>query len=176
MPKEQQPQPPATSLRDVFGFSNHEMLDYRLSHKRLMELIDDDRSVVHSVSLDYNNYGEWLFVTLSLPAGDKRHVVTFYGLGFHEYRERWYTDQWFWYRAHNFPDTMKQRVSKAETRRRIDESHERVSGSAKDAPEPSSHAALFALIADLTDEDGALAELDDLGEDIIDRLAGDSEE
>lgn len=175
MPKEQQPRPTSPSLQETFGFIERELRDYQLSHSRLLSLIDDPRTTIHTLTIDYNNYGEWLFLTLSRPTGKERQLVTFYGLGFHEHRECWYTNQWFWYRANSFPETLRKTVSKVETRRQIEARLAEVSRYAQEAPEPSSHAALFALIADLTDEDGALAELDDMDEDMLDWLSGEEE-
>jgi hypothetical protein len=52
---------------------------------------------------------------LILPScvGDtRRTAVTFYGLGYHEERERWITKERFWYRAHTDTDMLQQQIYK----------------------------------------------------------------
>ena len=40
--------------------------------------------------------------------------MTFYGLGFHEHRERWITDEWFWYQANLTPELYSKQLSREE--------------------------------------------------------------
>ena len=174
MAKEQQPTPSVSSLKDAFGFTEREARDYTVTHKRLLNLVNDPQSTVHTIELDYNNYGEFQFVTLSRTAGEKQHTITLYGLGFHEHRECWYTNQWRWYRTQALGKRLSRKLSKGYARKIIEDRRAEVQRYATDSSEPSSHAALFSLIADLTDEDGAMAELDDLS-GLIDWLAGDEE-
>lgn len=42
--------------------------------------------------------------------------MTFYGLGYHEERERWITKEWFWYQAHADTDMLQQHIDKDEVR------------------------------------------------------------
>src|SRR5688500_5810686 len=85
--------------RDPFGFTERERLFDRLSHKRLLSLIADEQTHIHSIELSENMYGEFLFIAASRPAavGETRACVTFYGAGYHDQRERWIVDEWFWY-------------------------------------------------------------------------------
>ena len=97
---------------DVFGFTERERLFDRVSHERLLHILDDEASTVHQVELSSNSYGEFLFITLSRPTEERRICVSFYGLGLHEYRERWLMDEWHWYQANPFPDVLAQEVEK----------------------------------------------------------------
>jgi hypothetical protein len=93
--------------------------------------------------------------------GERASVVTFWGLGYHEYRERWFTDEWFWYRAFSRPELLEQTVDKATARQLLEERRESIRphmGSQRQ----SDRGRLFEILAELTDEDGALAELEDL--------------
>ncbi len=146
----------------AFGFTYDEDLYDRMSGERFAEILGDESTTIHEIVTSYNNYGEFLFVTTSRPDDQQRRVVTFYGLGFHEHRERWYTDEWHWYAANNLPRLDEQVVEKEHAieliaRRRAE--IEAYVGTVDQSP----HAKLFEMLADLTDEDGAYTELEDLG-------------
>lgn len=146
-----------------FEFTEHEKLYDRISDTRLKALLADNHTTIHTIELSTNNYGEFVFLTISREMDGQRTVVTFWGLGFHEYRERWITDHWSWYTSHSTTDAIKQRlpVKQAETilRQRQEEIASYVS---KDTQ--TQRGQLFELLADLTDDDGAWVELEDLGE------------
>lgn len=144
-----------------FGFTEPETLYDRLSDARVQAILADPRTTVHSLSEGSNSYGDFLFITVSRPEGEGRVLVTFYGLGYHEHRERWYTDTWAWYRANPFPATLKQALDKAEVQEALDQRRLWLAPLVDDAPR-SKRAQLYEMLADLTDEDGALAEIDDL--------------
>jgi hypothetical protein len=99
MSHEHPAQPSRPRPYELFGFTEQEALDGRVSHARLDEILQDERTAVHSAEASYNNYGEFLFLTLSRLTSRQRIGVSFYGLGFHEYRERWLTGEWFWYQT-----------------------------------------------------------------------------
>lgn len=162
-----------SKLGEAFGFSEREELFRKVTAARFRALLDDERTTVHSVGEDANSYGEFLFVTLSRPAGERRIGVTFYGQGYHEYRERWITNEWAWYQALDAPERLEQVIAKREARERIEARRAAIAPYVTDEP-PSPRARLFALLADMTDEDGAIAELDDLG-DMAEWLFGDAE-
>jgi hypothetical protein len=94
-----------------FGFTEHEKLYDIVSDKRFRALIKDERTHIHELSEGANNYGDFMFVTASRPAGERPELVTFWGLGYHESRERWIVDEWFWYHANLFADTLQKTVS-----------------------------------------------------------------
>jgi hypothetical protein len=157
--------------RDIYGFTEKEDLWDRVSDQRFHELIDEPQTTIHQITIDSNNYGEFLFVATSRPVGDRRVCITFYGQGFHEHRERWYTNEWSWYEAHGFPETLEKSIPKDEARELIEERRREIAPYAIDQPQ-SGRARLFEMLADLTDEDGAYAELEDMN-DLADWLGGD---
>ena len=87
---------PQPKPANEFGFTEREQLFDRISHERLIGFLDDTTTTVHKVEESSNSYGEFLFVTVSRPGTSHRHCITFYGIGLHEHRERWVTDEWFW--------------------------------------------------------------------------------
>lgn len=144
--------------------ARHERLPQRLSDGQLISVLADDHTTVHMIELATNSFGEFLFVTLSWPAGTGRRYVTFWGAGYHEYRERWITNDWQWYDSARQPEG--QGMAKAEALDRLQKRADDIAGwDRREAP--SSRARLFEMLADLTDEDGALTELDDLN-DLLD--------
>lgn len=162
---------------DAFRFTERERRAWRVSGGRFQALVEDERTVVHRVELSANNYGEFLFVTVSLPeqadqpVGERASVVTFWGLGYHEYRERWITAEWFWYQAFSRPELIEQTVDKATVQKLLKERREDIQPEVG-GPQQSEQGKLFEMLADLTDEDGAYTEmqdLDDLGGWMFDR-------
>ena len=84
-------------------------------------------------------------------------------LPYHEYRERWIDGSWSWYETQRpFENIVPKEdaVAQIEARRNDVRSWNK-------HQQPSKRAELYSLLADLTDEDGAIAEMDDLG-DLID--------
>ncbi len=97
---------------EVFGFTEQENLNWRVSQERFGEILSDDRTLIHSIQESSNNYGEFLFVTASWEGEKGRICMTFYGYGYHEYRERWVTSEWFWYQANPFLETIRLKIEK----------------------------------------------------------------
>ena len=114
MSHERPGRPAIPTPSEVFGFTEREMLFNRVSAARFSAIVGDEPTTIHRVEESYNNYGEWVFVTASRAAGERRICVMFYGLGFHEYRERWFVDTWFFYQANAFPDMLDREVPKEE--------------------------------------------------------------
>jgi hypothetical protein len=146
--------------RDPFGFTERERLFDRLSHQRLLSLIADEQTHVHSIELSENKYGEFLFIQTSRPTdvGEVRACVTFWGAGYHDQRERWLVDEWFWYDSD--PRDVEGRVEKGEAQLTIEK---RLADIApyNDQTKQSKRGKFFEMMADLTDEDGAYTELED---------------
>ena len=84
-------------------------------------------------------------------------------LPYHDYRERWLTDEWFWHRAHPFPSVIERTIPGEETLEIIQQRLESISSYAGQ-DDQTGRGRLFEMLADLTDEDGAWAELQDLGD------------
>jgi hypothetical protein len=148
---------------EVFGLTEREQLWDKVSHSRFMALVENEQAHIHSVELSSNMYGEFLFVTMSRPADEQRISLTFYGAGYHEHRERWITDTWAWYETSLTTESAQQAVEKEEAIKRIQERQAEVAPHA-DENTQTTRGWLFEMLADMTDEDGALAEMDDLGD------------
>lgn len=160
MPEREYNQPPVPS--DV-EFTDREKLYSRVSHTRLIVIVSDEQTHIHGLNLSTNNYGEFLFVTTSRPKEDGRHYTTFWGMGLHEYRDRWFVDEWHWYEASSafVEKVSKGTLSKDEALKLIEERRQEILPYAE-ARRQSKRGELFELVADLTDDDGAWAELQDL--------------
>ncbi len=154
----------------IFGLTEREDLYNRVSHARFQAVLTDEQTTVHSIAEDSNNYGEFLFVSLSRQCSQFPLMVTFYGLGYHDQRERWITDSWFWYEANLFPDRLWSSIPKEKALKLIAERQAAIQPYVTNEPQ-SPRARLFELLADLTDEDGAYTEMEDLG-DMADWLGG----
>ncbi|NLW72117.1 MAG: hypothetical protein GXY37_04420 [Chloroflexi bacterium] len=122
---------------------------------------------MHALEESHNNYGEYLFVTLSRPGGKQRVFLTFYGLGFHEGRERWVYQEWYWYESVRGAGLERQRVPRDAARQQIDERHRECQASASHDAQ-TNRGRIFELLADLTDEDGAYIEMEDLPHWLLD--------
>ena len=173
MTHEQGPKPSRPRPAAEFGFSDKEQLYDRISHERLLEFLADEATQVHRIEESTNNYGEFLFVTLSRPGANRRIWVGFYGLGYHEYRERWLVDEWFWYQNNPLPEKLQQDISREEAIEKVQERSAELRRYAKQPPQ-TKQGRLFEMLADLTDEDGAYSEMQDLG-DLTDWLFDDEE-
>lgn len=145
---------------EAFGLTEREQLWDRVSHKRFMELLRDEQTRIHKAELSTNMYGEFLFVSLSRP-DDKPIGLTFYGAGFREQRERWITDEWFWYQTS--AKTEEETLPKTEVISTIQERRDEIATYAQGSTQ-SARGKLFEMLAELTDEDAALSEMEDLSD------------
>ena len=152
---------------ETFGLTEQERLWDRVSHERFLEILSDPKTQVHALEESHNNYGEYLFVTLSRPGGKQRVFLTFYGLGYHEYRERWVYQEWYWYESVRGAGLEQKRVSRQDARQQIDERHRECQASAERDTQ-TNRGRIFELLADLTDEDGAYTEMEDLSNWLLD--------
>ena len=153
--------PTPTRPYEVFGFTEQERLKWRVAQDRFEEILEDDRTTIHKVGASSNDFGEFLFVTTSRPTGRGRTGMTFYGLGYHEHRERWITDEWFWYQSEIFPDLLKEKVVKADALELVQMRREKIAPSIR-TDSQTEQGRLFEALADLTDDDSAMAEMADL--------------
>jgi hypothetical protein len=96
-----------------------------------------------------------------MPEQVSRFMLTFWGLGFHDARECYLLDLWRWHEA-QFVDAAAPALNKVRCLQQIDARRVQCQAEASTLPAPSSRAAAFAFFAELGDEDGALAELEDL--------------
>jgi len=125
-----------------------------------MDVLDRPDVVIHLVQVNYNAYGEYLFVTVSAQMGEDYQVLTFFGLGYHEHRERWVTQCWDFYTSILKPQKLSV-MQHSEAMELIKDRDRYVH--AQNIPMQSKNAQLYDVLADLADDDAALAELDDLG-------------
>lgn len=161
MPKEvSNPRPPRNY--ELFGLTENEDLFFSVSDRRFSQLVRDEQTQIHHIEIAENTFGEFLFVTLSREANGKRIYITFWGLGFHDQREQWITDSWRWHETTPMStQEANTSSSKTEAEQQIEARRDEVSGQVDDTA-PSQRAILFSMLADLTDEDGALTEIEDL--------------
>ncbi len=157
MAKEQR-QPP----QEGFGFTSNEKLFTRVTDERFRALLFASQTTIHSITLAGNNYGEFLFVTASRETAEGRECITFWGLGLHEYREKWLTKEWRWHRANQFPQTMSQKLPREAAEQLLREREAEIAPHV-DSTTQSKQGQLFEMLTDLTDEDGAYSEMEDLG-------------
>jgi hypothetical protein len=154
----------------TFAFSEHELLNGQITHARFLRLLQEPSTQMLVLKESTNSYGEFLFVTVAgfvpriacaMPEQISRFTLTFWGLGFHDARECYLLDLWRWHEA-QFVDADAPALNKAICRQQIDARQKQCQAEAATLPAPSSRAAAFAFFAELGDEDGALAELEDL--------------
>lgn len=161
MTHERKSSPQTKRPYELFGLAEMERLNWRVSDERFNEIIQDERTQIHTIDVSSNTFGEFLFVTTSRPAVQSRICMTFYGLGFHEYRERWITDEWFWYQISPNIDLLKQQISSQEAKEMIQQQSEIIWSHVR-LDMQTDRGRLFEMLADLTDDDGALAEMQDI--------------
>ena len=155
-------------------FTERERLYDRLSDVRFQALLVDEQTTIHEAELSSNSYGEFLFVTLSRPQAEKTEYLTFYGLGYHEYRERWITEVWSWFRAMATPKREAARLTYEEVGQVIAERLAAIRPDL-DRTTQSSQGRFYEFLAELTDEDGAISEIEDLS-DLAEWLFGEEDE
>jgi hypothetical protein len=161
MNHEYSPMPVAKRPYEEFGLTEKEHLFWRVSQNRFEEILKDEQTLIHEIKESSNEFGDFLFVTASRPVKKERICMTFYGLGFHESRERWITNEWFWYQASSYPELLRQRLEKAGAKEMIKQRLESIEPLLNKTTQ-TERGNLFEILADLTDEDGALAEMEDL--------------
>ena len=167
-------QPAPRKPFEIFGLTEKEVLYWRVNQARFEEILKDDQTLIHEIKDSSNNHGEFLFVTTSRPGDQGRICMTFYGHGFHEYRERWITSEWFLYQATASPDLLRQQIPRDEVKELIQQHRDNIWPDVR-LDMQTNRGRLFEMLADLTDEDSAMAEFQDL-EHLADWLVDDSED
>ena len=88
--------------------------------------------------------------------------MTFFGLGYHKYRERWLSNEWFWYQTPASTVSPSDEISFEEGQEIFAERIEVISPHLeKDTQTETGR--MFETIADMTDDDAAIAEMQDIG-------------
>jgi len=150
---------------EVYGFTENECLYWRVNQERFEAILQDEQTFIHEIKESSNSYGEFLFVTTSRPSDQGRVGMSFYGLGHHDYRERWFTKEWYWYQTNIHPNRVGEQIPKEEATELLRQRLEDIRPYIQEPDTQTERGKLFELLADLTDEDGALAEMQDLGND-----------
>ena len=145
-----------------FGFTEGEKLFDRVSNERFQELIQHPETQVHNAEISSNSYGEFLFLTASRPSEKGRVVAVFFGLGFHDYRERWLHNEWKFYETPTYQETLEQTLSQEEVQECLTERLTDISPYLTHDTQ-SERGRIFEMLAELTDDDGAISEMEDLG-------------
>ncbi|MCA9910324.1 MAG: hypothetical protein KC519_16810 [Anaerolineae bacterium] len=145
---------------DAYGFTEREKLFDRISDSRFQTILAETQTAIHEISLSANSYGEFLFVATSRPVGQGRAAITFFGLGLHEQRDRLIVDEWFWYDSSLTPERMSHNVDRETAQDIIRDRRHDVDISAAGHVQ-SRRGRLFEMLADLTDDDGAIADFDE---------------
>jgi hypothetical protein len=147
---------------EAFGITEKEVSRWRVTDKRLKEILSNPRTTTHTIKLSTNTFGEFLFLTASRGAGQPRICMTFYGLGYHEYRERWLHKEWFWYQSEESHVDIQSKLSEKEVNEILEKRLAEISPHFGNDVQ-TELGIMFEQFADLTDDDAALAEMQDLG-------------
>jgi len=147
---------------EAFDITETEVLHWRVTDERLKEILANPNTTTHTVKLSTNTFGEFLFLTASRGSGPQRVYMTFYGLGYHDYRERWISKEWFWYQSQESQVETQFKLTFEEVTEKL-EQRLAVISPFLDQDTQTEIGWMFEQLADLTDEDGALVEMEDLG-------------
>lgn len=147
---------------EIFGFTEEELTRWRISDQRLEEILTTPDTKIHDIHLDSNNFGNFLFLTTTKGPAQERVRMTFWGLGYHELRERWILHEWFWYQSLVGSGDLADNFTAAEALAQLEERRELLQQYAEGSQQ-TELGEMFEIIADLTDDDAAMAEMQDLG-------------
>ena len=147
---------------EAFGITEAEVIRWRVTDERLKEILANPNTTTHKIELSTNTFGEFLFLTASRGSGPQRIYMTFYGMGFHEYRERWISEEWFWYQTQENQVDTQSKMTMEEVTEKLEQRLTDISPHLGQDTQ-TEIGWMFEQLADLTDEDGALAEMQDLG-------------
>jgi hypothetical protein len=157
--KEYSSSPPEKPYQN-FGFTESEILYFRVTHKRFLDILLDQKSKIHTVIESGNTFGDFLFVTVNRESNGRQLMVTFYGLGFHEYRDRWFIYEWHWYQSFSNSESCEGEINKDEAVKQVEARKDEISPYAEKTKQPEA-GYMFEMLADLTEDDGAIADFDD---------------
>lgn len=145
--------------REGFGLTHKEKLFYRVKHERFMGFLTAPHTSIHDAQVSTNTYGEFLFVTASRPGSAEREQLTFFGLGYHEPRDRWITDEWFWYQTRQYLPEQKE-LEVQRVLRLIEDRQAEISTDVA-LHRRSRRGVIFESLADISDDDSVQADFED---------------
>ena len=141
---------------EIFGLTDEEATRLRITNERLKKILASPETTPHNLKLSTNTFGEFLFLTVSRGIGQQRIYMTFYGLGYHKYRERWIIDDWFWYQSQESMVDFSISLSEKDAEKKLEERLEKIRlNLGKDTQ--TEYGRKFEHLADLFDDDAALA-------------------
>lgn len=146
-----------------FGLTESEKLWDKVSHKRFMEILNQDDIEVTGIEEGYNNYGEFLFINLTSFSSKRWNVpetITFYGLGYHENADKYLVDTWAFFDANG--ERNPRVLSKSSAISKINSRKREIEQEAKDYKQ-GERGQMFDLLSEMSDDDGATTFMDDLG-------------
>ena len=155
MTHEHTPIPSPNKPYELFGLTEGEKLRWRVDNDRFEEILKDERTQIHTIAESSNTFYDFLFVTSSRPGKQGCICMSFSGQGFHECRERWLIDDWFWYQATAHTDLLREQIPKYEAQDLIGQHWESVKPHIR-LDTLTERGFLFETLADLTDDDSAL--------------------
>lgn len=144
---------------ELFGLTEEEANRFRVTDERLKQILADPNTTTHAVKTSTNGFGEFLFVTTSRGVNQQVICMTFYGLGYHEHRERWIKDEWFWYQTQESLVDTQTKMSGEDVSEKIKQRLEKISPHF-DEKLQSLRGKVFEYFADLSDDDAALADME----------------
>ena len=147
---------------EVFGITEKEVIRWRVTDRRLKEILANPNTKTHAIKLSTNTFGEFLFLTASRGTGQQRVCMTFYGLGYHQYRERWISKEWFWYQSQESAVDTHTELSRDEVTEKLEQRLAEITPHFSEDTQ-TELGKMFEQLADLTDDDAALAEMQDFG-------------
>jgi len=147
---------------EVFDISEAEVARWRVTDEKLGEILTNPNTTTHTIKMSTNTFGEFMFITASRGTGQHRICMTFYGLGYHEYRERWINREWFWYQSQESSVEIQNKIPGEEISQKIDQRLAEISPNISKNTQ-TDLGRMFEALADMTDDDAALAEMQDLG-------------
>jgi hypothetical protein len=167
--------------------TEHELLFFEVTHKRLLELIDDPEVTVTDCEVSFNDYGDWLFIVLIWNEPDlpynKDQAYTFFGLGEHYNTGRRHlpeTHGWQFYDAHFGGNEKNPALDKVGIFQTIVNRVQEVRSWGPPRPRTAREKTYEFLLDNLGDEDGIISEMEDMeqlyGGDYFDGLFEDDEE
>lgn len=144
-----------------FGITEDEHMWKRISYNRLLEIIKQDDVHVVGMGRDTNSYGEWNFIELEKDGPGPR--IEFYGHGWHEHKEKFLVNNWSYYRVGSY-NQPEEHLDKKYVLQELQKEHKMYTERAKTASgRRSEKAKIFSLLAETSDEDGALTMMEDMG-------------
>lgn len=155
---------------EVFDFTEQEQIHRWVRQERFQEILNDNRTTIHTVDESSIGLGEFIFVTVSRATDQRRSCMSFYGLGFHAYRERWFTDEWHWYETDQSQEILERSVPREEAEMMLQQRLESIRPQVRPDTQ-TERGRLFEWAADLINEENTRMEPEDLDDLVLALLA-----